>query len=121
MDDFIIIDSSKEFLHDTKNKIKVFLESMTLSCHSKKTNIFPLHLGIDFLGYRIFETYCLARKSTIKRFIRMSKKKMSMYERGYISYDKLMETFNSWEAYMNHGNTHSLKGDLHRRYFKNVV
>jgi len=121
MDDFIIIDISKEFLHDVKNKIKVFLESMALICHSKKTNISPLNLGVDFLGYRIFETHNLARKSTVKRFIRISKKKIGLYEQGYISHDKLMESFNSWEAYMNHGNTYSLKNDLYRRYFKNVA
>ena len=65
--------------------------------------------------------HSLARKSTVKRFISRVKKKMSQYELEYISHDKLMESFNSWEAYMDHGNTYSLKQDLYERYFKNVV
>jgi MoaA/NifB/PqqE/SkfB family radical SAM enzyme len=60
----------------------------------------------------------LITNGTLIRDVNVNYKKLSGV---YISYDKLMETFNSWEAYMNHGNTHSLKGDLHRRYFKNVV
>ena len=47
-------------------------------------------------------------------------KKKSL-QKAIIELDKLMESFNSWEAYMNHGNTYSLKNDLYRRYFKNVV
>jgi len=155
MDDFIIIDISKEFLYDLKNKIKIFLSSIELTSNGRKTNIFPVTLGVDFLGYRIFAcpkcsllnlensnpqidkgileharepkhsrflTSCLlARKSTVKRFICRVKKKIRLYEQGYISYDKLMESFNSWEAYLDHGNTYSLKKDLYKRYFKNVV
>ncbi len=46
---------------------------------------------------------------------------MQKYDSGYINFNKLMESFNSWEAYMNHGNTYLLKKDLYQRHFKNVM
>jgi len=38
-----------------------------------------------------------------------------------MDFDKLMESFNSWEAYMSHANSHHLKKSLHQEYFKNVM
>ena len=38
-----------------------------------------------------------------------------------INFEKLMKSFNSWDAYLNHANTYNLKKDLVERYFKNVM
>jgi len=121
MDDFIILHESKEYLHDIKNKISVFLNTLALTMHPAKTNIFPISTGVDFLGYRIFATHRLARKSTVKRFIRNAKRTIEKHDEKIVSYDKMMETFNSWEAYLSYGNTYKLKNSLYNEYFKNVV
>lgn len=121
MDDFIILHESKEFLHEIKSKIDDFLNTLMLSMHPSKTNIILILTGIDFLGYRVFSTHKLARKSTVKRFIRNSKELIREYNRNIISHDKVMESFNSWEAYLSHANTYLLKNSLYNRYFKNVV
>jgi len=121
MDDFLIIKESKKELHKIKEQIKLFLISLRLTLHPKKTNVFPIILGIDGLGYKIFKDYKLARKSTVKRFIKNSKKKINLYERSEISFDKLMETFNSWDAYMSHADTYALKNKIHEEYLKNVA
>lgn len=121
MDDFVLLDNSKKFLQDVRGKLEIFLVSISLSCHKRKTTVFPIILGIDFLGYRIYIDYRLARKSTVQRFINRTKKKIVKYENNLISHDKLMESFNSWESYMNHGDTYALKKNLYERYFKNVA
>jgi len=121
MDDFIILHESKQYLHKIKQDVKLFFVSMRLTLHPKKSNIFPITLGIDFLGYRIFNNHRLIRKSTTKRFIRNTKTKLKKYDSGVINFDKLMESFNSWEAYMSHGNSHNLKNSLYQGYFKNVM
>jgi len=36
-------------------------------------------------------------------------------------FDKLMESFNSWESYMSYANSYALKKSLYERYFKNVA
>lgn len=121
MDDFIILHESKEYLHEVKNKIISLFVSMRLTLHPKKANIFPVALGIDFLGYRIFPNHRLVRKSTVKRFLKNAKGKIRQYSKSYIGFDKLMESFNSWESYMNNGNSYNLKKDLYQENFKNVM
>jgi len=120
MDDFVILYESKQELHQIKGQINLFLNSMKLTLHPKKATIFPLSIGIDFLGYRIFNSHRLVRKSTVKRFLKKCKKKFKGYNSGAIDYDKLMESFNSWDAYMSHADSYALKNDLYQRYFKNV-
>jgi len=121
MDDFIILHESKKYLHEVKEKFKLFFISMKLTLHPKKANIFPITLGVDFLGYNIFKNYRLVRKSTVKRFLKSVKGKLKKYDSGNMDFNKLMESFNSWEAYMVHGNSYNLKKSLHEEYFKNVV
>jgi len=121
MDDFVILHESKQYLHEVKEKIRTFLASMKLTLHPKKANIFPITLGVDFLGYRIFNNHRLARKSTVKRFLKSVKKKLIKYDSGIIDFDKLMESFNSWEAYMSHADSYSLKKSLYGEYFKHVA
>jgi len=121
MDDFLIIKKSKEELNEDKEKIRVFLLSMRLTLHPKKANIFPIALGIDCLGYKIFDSYKLVRKTTVMRFIKNVKRKLKKYDFGVMDFDKLIESFNSWEAYMSHADSYALKKDLYQRYFKNVI
>ena len=160
MDDFVILHESKEYLHEVKEKVRIFFISMKLTLHPKKANIFPVALGIDFLGYRIFNNHRLIRKSTVKRFLKNVKGKLKKYDYSSVNFnisemqdfsentrlkplsydltlnnkvliskpdhkslifDKLMESFNSWEAYMSHGDSYNLKKSLHERYFKNVI
>jgi len=121
MDDFIILHESKQELHEIKEKVKLLFISMKLTLHPKKANIFPITLGVDFLGYRIFSNHRLVRKSTVKRFLKSVKGKIKKYDYGSIDFNKLMESFNSWEAYMDHGNSYNLKKSLHERCFKNVI
>jgi RNA-directed DNA polymerase len=121
MDDFIILHESKQELHEVKEKIILFFASIKLTQHPKKANIFPIALGVDFLGYRIFNNYKLVRKSTVKRFLKNVKGKLKKYDSGIMIFDKLMESFNSWESYMDYGNSYNLKKSLQEEYFKNVI
>ncbi len=120
MDDFVLLCSSKKQLQCWKGQIKQFLHSIKLEFSGKKTNVFPICRGIDFLGYRLFAFHRLIRKSTVKRFLQGIKAKIRHYLSKEISFEKLMESFNSWEAYLVHGNSHALKKSIYRGCFKNV-
>jgi retron-type reverse transcriptase len=120
MDDFVLLHESKKVLQDWKEKIRSFLCSIKLDLSEKKASIFPVWLGIDFLGYRLFAFHRLTRKSTVKRFLRKIKPKIATFVSGDISFGKLLESFNSWKAYLLHGNSFSLKKSIYRGYFKNV-
>ena len=121
MDDFLILNESKYKLHKVKDKIELFLSSIKLKFHPKKVNIFPVRLGVDFLGYRIFRDYRLIRKSTVKRFIRNVNRKIKRHNLDLISFDKLLESFNSWEAYMAYRKSYKLRSSLYIIYFKGIM
>ena len=66
-DDFIIFDRDKKRLNSAADELKQYLiecRGLTLS----KCRLFPVYLGVDFLGYRYFpEDKVLLRKTSAKR------------------------------------------------------
>ena len=120
MDDFILLHESKKQLQCWKKQIEQFLHSIKLLFNEKKANVFPTCSGVDFLGYRLFAFHRLIRKSTVKRFLHRIKAKIRKFHSGEISFKKLTESFNSWEAYLGHGNSYALKKSIYRSCFKNV-
>ena len=69
MDDLIILNNSKEFLHEVKIKIENYLSNELKLTIKSNWQVFPVDSrGIDFMGYRHFRDYTLLRKSTCKNF-----------------------------------------------------
>jgi len=95
MDDFLILDDNKKNLHQAKEEIREFLRNkLKLELHPKKSNIFPTTKGIDFLGYINFPHYRLLRKSTVKRFIKRTKRIKNYHSlQSWLNYAKFA---NSW-------------------------
>ena len=69
VDDFVILANSKNFLNQLTEKIRIFLyDKLYLTLHPKKVSIFPVHAGIDFLGYVIFKDHIRLRSQNVKKF-----------------------------------------------------
>ena len=66
VDDFVILDGSKEKLESYKCQIQYFLKTIKLELHPEKSKIIPLSAGIKFLGFRIFYKYKLPKKSNMR-------------------------------------------------------
>ena len=113
MDDFLILDFDKKKLHRTKEEIRRFLENnLRLKLHPKKANVSPADKGVDFLGYNVFESYKLLRKSTVKRFIKRTKKYLKMVGQNKMTREKLNASITSWTAYARLGNSWRLRKKL---------
>ena len=113
MDDFLILDYNKKKLHLLKNQINQFLrEKLKLEFHPQKANIFPANLGIDFLGYRIFGTHRLLRKSTVKRFVKRTRSYQKKLKENLMPEEKFNQSLQSWLAYAKFGNSWGLRRDL---------
>ncbi len=96
MDDFLILGEKKE-LRCLKEKIRDYLRSnLKLELHPKKADIFPSSKGVDFLGYVTFKNHVLLRKSTVKRFLKKTRKIEGK------------ERINSWLAYAKHADAFGL-------------
>lgn len=74
MDDIVILDGSKEFLHNLKREMDKYLLSELRLKIKDNWQVFPTGIrGVDFVGYRHFYGYKLLRKKTCK----MLKRKMN--------------------------------------------
>ena len=77
-DDLVILGNNKEYLHNLRKDVELYLYSnlnLSLSNHQ----VFPVNKrGIDFLGYKSFHTHILLRKTIKHRFIKMIKESNNM-------------------------------------------
>ncbi len=71
MDDMIILHHSKEHLHALLAEIRQYLAVNLKLTVKQNYQVFPVaKRGIDFVGYRIFHTHTLLRKSIKQNFAR---------------------------------------------------
>ncbi|MEX0877358.1 MAG: reverse transcriptase/maturase family protein [Candidatus Spechtbacterales bacterium] len=113
MDDFLIPHKDKKHLHETKDKIQEFLsKNLELEFNPKKADVFPLKNGIDFLGYRIYGTHRLLRKSTVKRFVKRTRAYKKQMGNGKMPEERYIASIQSWNAYAEKGNSWRLREKL---------
>ena len=106
VDDFIILHNLKEKLEIWKLDISKFLrEKLALELHTQKSKIIPLSKGVDFVGFRNFYHYKLLRKRNIRKMLI----KIKSCKKREISKEKLLESFQGWNAYAKWANTFKLR------------
>ena len=121
VDDFVLLHNSKMRLEIWHGLINKYLkEVLKIELHPEKSKIISLASGVDFIGFRIFYCHKLPRK-------RNTRKMMNQIERcksNEISYDKLVESFQGWQAYAKHANAHKLtrriSGDIQSNFANEV-
>lgn len=117
VDDFVILHHSKEQLELWKKEINNFLgEDLKLELHPEKSKILPLSGGIDFVGFRNFYHFRLLRK----RNIRKMKIKIKSFRQGTLDYDRIIKSFQGWQAYSRWADTYGLRKDFLRQIAKRI-
>lgn len=116
MDDFVILSGDKKHLWDIKHQIEDFLADKLDLRLNGKTGIWLISQGIDFLGYRIWPTHRLVRKSSIKRMKRKLKVFQRKYREGRIDLDKINATIQSWIGHVSYANSYNLRRKLFRAF-----
>ncbi len=116
VDDFVILHNFKEQLEIWKEEIDKFLrEKLRLELHPQKTKIIPLSQGVDFVGFRNFYYYNLLRKRNIKNILF----KIKQYRQGEISKEKILESFQGWNAYAKWANSFKLRKEIVKKIYAN--
>lgn len=116
VDDFVILHESKEQLKEWKNEIDRFLiAELNLELHSQKSNIISLSCGIDFVGFRNFYHFRLTRKRNARKMIA----KLEDYKNGEISKEKILESFQGWNAYSIWANSYKLQREIASKILRN--
>ena len=112
--DFVILYEDKEQLEIWKAEIGEFLrEKLNLELHPEKSRIILLSRGVDFVGFRNFYYYRLLRKRNIKNM----QNKIKNYKQGFLSYEKILESFQGWQAYAKWANSFKLRKEVVKQIY----
>lgn len=104
MDDFVLLLESKEKAKDYFVQISFFLNRNLHLELNQKSKYFSRNLGVDFCGYKIYETHLLLRKRS-KKNIYQKIKKWNKLEKPN---KNVLLCWNSWLAHAKHADTYKL-------------
>ena len=118
-DDMVFFNADKSFLHGLLVEINHFMTS-ELNLHLKSNyQVFPTNIrGIDFLGYRFFQTHTLLRKSIKQRFARRVAK---LNKAKDISLKVYNQQVCSWTGWTKHCNAVNLVRTILKPQFNEAV
>ncbi len=99
-DDMVLLHADKEYLHDCRKKIEVYLQQNLKLELKRNYQVFPVEArGIDFLGYVFYHTHTLIRKAIKTRMIRTLKRNRT----------NVAESMASYHGWMIHADTYKLR------------
>ena len=100
-DDFVVLSQDKEYLQNTLEQMKEFLENkLKLNMHPDKVYIKTIASGVDFLGWVSFPKHRVLRTSTKRRMLKKLKN------------NPKEETRQSYLGMLGHGDAYELKKAL---------
>lgn len=110
MDDIIILDNDINRLRDSFLKINEYSIN-ELGLRMSKWQVSPTSKGINFLGYRIWNSHKLLRKDSVIR----AKRKIDRYVK-HNEKEKLRKFMASWKGHSQWADTHNLDKWLENKY-----
>lgn len=72
-------------------------------------------MGLDFCGFRIYESYRLLRKRSIKKIKRKVRRWNMLYEKGLLDLDKTVLEWNSWLGHSSHAKCYKLQMNIYNK------
>lgn len=113
MDDFIIISHDRVYLEECRRAVEKQLESIGFGLNPKKTRIFELSEGIEFLGFRfnLTETgkvLMLIKPENVKRERKKLRRLVAKSKRGCLPKEKVDESYAAWRNHASKGQTYRL-------------
>ena len=113
VDDFVLLADDKETLHAQRQAIGDFLQNtLRLKLHPKKQTVFPVDVGADFCGYRVFPDHRRLRRDNGVRFARRLKLMQRQYSEGVADLQKVKQRIMSWIGHAAHADTWGLRASL---------
>lgn len=116
LDDFVVLLDDKRGLWRVRQEIGDFLRGCLRLKFNPKTDIFPASGGIDFLGYRIWPTHRLLRKSSAKRMRNKLKSFEKQWREGTITLDEIRQSIASWIGHTRHCDAYFLRRALFNHF-----
>lgn len=104
-DDMVILHSDKKYLAEVRKQINIYLQNK-LKLHLKSNwQVFPVDkCGIDFLGYKFYNSHTLLRKSISKKF----KNNINKIIKSDTKHIEMVNSIMSYAGWMTYADCHNL-------------
>lgn len=109
MDDFILLVETKDEAIRLKKLITEFIETNLKLELNEKSRYYPNKMGVDFCGYRIFETHRLLRKRSKTKIKKLIRNWNKFYALDELDIPTVIQRWNSWRGHARHANTYHLR------------
>lgn len=109
MDDFVLLLKSKEEAKYILKNITTFLSQNLHLKLNEKTAYFKASQGVNFCGYRIWNTHRLLRVQSKKKMKRKLKNFEKLYKEDRIELNYILACINSWRGHASHCNSYHLQ------------
>ena len=117
VDDFALFSDDKDFLAHVKQQIQTYLIDLRLKIHPVKSQLFETKHGATFLGFRVLEDRLRVSNRNLRRGRKRLRCLQSDYAQNKIELNKLVQSIQSWEAHLDHGDTYQLR----QKIFSNLI
>jgi hypothetical protein len=115
-DDFLLFAAEKSILHGWREEIIGFSQTLRLTMHEEKAQVFPVKNGITFLGWRLFPHHRRLRRENVRHAVRRLRWQQAAFARGELDQAQLTASVQAWLAHAAHGNTYQLRRRIMRRF-----
>lgn len=115
MDDMILLVPTKEECIYLKEMIYEFITKNLKLEYNSKSRYYPNSMGVNFCGYRIYETHKLLRNRSKKKIKKNIKKWNKLYLEGQLNSKKMILCWNSWRAHSKHCDSYNFRYKMYNR------
>jgi len=107
MDDFLLLDTDKLKLSEALRQIDNFVTCrLHLEINKRVTRLFPVRMGVEFVGYIHKAGYIRVRKSTWKREKRRLRETTRKFREGKIPEAKFVNIYASIMGHLQHADSY---------------
>ena len=108
VDDLLLFGDDPAALHRLARQIGEFLETLRVGLHPRKCRVFPVRMGVDFVGYVQFPSHRRIRRRSVLGMRRRLRDLSGAYRRGAIGAARVRASVHSWLGHARHADARSL-------------
>lgn len=116
VDDFAVFCNDKNELWEIKARMDKYFQKLRLKLHSKKTRVFSVKNGCEFLGFYIYPHLRKVKKTNVRLFEKRLKGMQMAFKKGGITLDEIQKSVQGWIAHSCHANSYRLRENLFSKY-----
>jgi retron-type reverse transcriptase len=109
VDDILLFHQDKKTLHRWRVAIGAFLAGLRLTLHEREARVYPVRVGIPFLGFRVYPDHRRLKRANGVRFGRRLRGLIDQYAAGEMDFEQLTAIVQGWVNHVRYGDTWGLR------------